>query len=258
MSSSGYKSSEQGSTQIEDNDDLDSLSDATFSRTCTEEEESGWARLCTEDVCPVMSKPMQAVQGQFRPRQIHVLAASMQLSCTVITDQLDMVVDLRRYLSEATGVAMGEVQVLMNKTFETVPDHVIIPSPVIVKGVDMFPHGRVIICKGHFVQVLSDIKEALEQEDMAEIISHVRESAGSLDEEAQLMEEFMMQAKRPAMAQAFASISSLNAFYLSSSFVHDPAVSKLYSEINDLLGHPGETFFENIGYANEVEALMGS
>merc|ERR1719240_266489 len=92
-----------------------------FARSCTQDtqtdfSESGWSRLCTEDVCPCMPEKRSCVFSQpLQPRWVELLLeSSPSVTRTVLTELTETIGDLRTVIGEATGVSRSNVELVIS------------------------------------------------------------------------------------------------------------------------------------------------
>jgi hypothetical protein len=215
-----------------------------------------WSRCCTEDVCPVRVEKPSA--GPTEPRIVQlILADNPNSTCMVMTDMKDLAINLRQQISDATGTPLPSIQLVMNKTSSPLQDHELIPSPVTVRGTASFPKGSVLIGRAQFLQILSEVRNLFIND---ELLHKFMESISmSTENEMTCAEQFIMieqvNSDRPnSLHSTFDSIADMNAFYLSSYYCQDPEFQVIYSEIDTLLGHNRDKWFQRIGV--EEDPLM--
>merc|ERR1719401_898330 len=105
----------------------------------------------------VFSQPSQ-------PRWIELILESNPNSTRlVLTDLTGIVGELRTIISEATGITRSTVELVIHKTDNILSDLELIPSPVAVRGVNLFPRGGMLLGRTQFMQVLLDVKEIISE-----------------------------------------------------------------------------------------------
>jgi len=124
-------------------------------------ESADWSRTCTEDVCPVYPSTAECARGPdlLPPRRVNLRLAAGGEGPTWASAA--SVADLRRTVSEATGLEPGRVQLCEGVARRALLDHELVPLQVEVVGVDRLPGGGVVLGRAQFLRVLLDIKRAL-------------------------------------------------------------------------------------------------
>lgn len=130
----------------------------------TDFSEGEWSRTCTEDVCPVVPGSAECARAPLGPDLLPPGRVNLRLAAGgegPMWASAASVADLRRTVSEATGLEPRRVQLCEGVTRRALLDHERVPLQVEVVGLDRLPGGGVVLGRAQFLRVLLDIKRAL-------------------------------------------------------------------------------------------------
>mmetsp|Transcript_104991 Transcript_104991/g.295703 ORF Transcript_104991/g.295703 Transcript_104991/m.295703 type:complete len:234 (-) Transcript_104991:207-908(-) len=215
--------------------------------------DGGFSRICTEDICPKTVGPSTNLISKPRPIEL-VLASDPTCVRTMVTDFEDTVADSKRFISEATGVPLDRIDLLLESSGRLLADYELIPSPVIVRGPDRFPKGSMLLGRNQFMHLLLELQVFFE--DVAG--GQKMPCAGSLQDQQHVAEQLVSRAhKQMDLQPRFHDAADMAAFYCSSNFSTDVEFQAIFREMNELFGHPQDLLFEFMGNI-EHQGLIGA
>jgi hypothetical protein len=181
------------------------ISDEDTESSFSEDFEDDLQSLCADDMLPASGSQTQRVQIR--------LAKNPSMTSTIVLNVEDRAAKLKQAISEATGVAVRDVALLVSSRGRCLSDDETIPPSVTVSGVDNLPEGGLLLSEEQFINVFEEFRDLVacwRASDDFDLDAHMTFS----DMISQAVEEVMPEHPR-------ISGEDMAAFYYTSNFSKD-------------------------------------